>query len=100
MGPAKQKVKVPTVPSFISDELVKTLSADKQEYWANRKQGKRGQGDAPKLTKQIKTPDDVTIGFDNNGNMVAKTRAMRRRKPPTENKYTKATHSIKKARNK
>ena len=37
--------------------------------------------------------------FDNKGNVRVYNRAERRRKPPTNNWYTKATHQIKKIRN-
>lgn len=72
---------------------------DKETYWKNRKENKRGQGELV-LSKLVKTPEDITMGFDDDGKMYAKTRAMRRAKKPTLNIYTKATHAIKKARNK
>lgn len=41
-------------------------------------------------------PDEAKKSFDldNDGNLVYKNRAYRRRKPPTDNWYTKKTHSI------
>jgi len=36
--------------------------------------------------------------FDNDGNMVIKTRAARRQRPATDPKYTKSTHSLQLAR--
>lgn len=40
------------------------------------------------------------LHFDNDGNVYSRNRAARRNRPPTDNWYTKATHSIKKKRNK
>lgn len=96
MAPTKEKPKhVYQPPSWIDGKFVRTLSKDKQKYWATRIQGGAPK---PKATSPIKIPEDIVIGFDNSGRMVAKTRALRRQKLPTENKYTKSTHSIKKAR--
>lgn len=36
----------------------------------------------------------MTTRFDNEGNMVISNRAARRRRPATDPKYTKATHSL------
>lgn len=71
---------------------------DKETYWKNRKENKRAPD--PRSPKLLKTPTDIAMGFDDEGKMYAKTRAMRRAKKPTLNIYTKATHAIKKARNK
>lgn len=39
-----------------------------------------------------------TTRFDNDGNAVIENRAARRKRPVTDPKYTKATHSLKLAR--
>lgn len=36
----------------------------------------------------------MTTRFDNDGNMVIKNRAARRKRPASDPKYTKATHSL------
>jgi hypothetical protein len=101
MAPQKEKPKhVRKAPDFIDEALIATLSKDKQAYWNRRKEGKNGQDDIRPQPKVIKTPQDVTIGFNNEGQMVAKTRAVRRQKLPTNNTKTKKTHSIVKARSK
>jgi hypothetical protein len=89
VGPTKPKAKVPAVPDFIDDAVIAKLPKEKQEYWKNRKAGNRGQGIKAKLMKVFKTPKDIVMGFDNNGAMVAKTRAVRRKKKPTNNVHTK-----------
>lgn len=95
----EKKEKVPTVPSFIDDAFIATLPKEKQAYWANRKKGQRGMPNIRPQPKVVKV-SDTTIGFDNDGNMIAKSRAVRRRKLPSDPKYTKATHSLKKIRGK
>lgn len=102
MGPATtEKPKhVRQAPDFIDDALIATLPPEKQSYWANRKAGKNGNPDLTPKPTVFKTPDDVQIGFDNDGKMVTKTRAMRHRKPPTDVKDTKSTHAINKERQK
>lgn len=90
MAPTKEKPKhVYVAPEWIDQKFVKTLSKEKQAYWANRVLGKVGQGEPKNLTKVFKTPENITIGFDNNGQMVAKTREMRRQKLPADNTKTK-----------
>lgn len=99
MVPTAEKRKhVRKAPDFIDDKFIATLEKSKQDYWKRRKAGKNGQEDLRPKPKFIKEPQGITMGFDNEGQMVAKTRAMRRQKPATEAKYTKATHSVKKAR--
>lgn len=43
-------------------------------------------------------PEEKLTKFDNEGNIRIDNRAARRRKPPTDNKFTKANHKIKKER--
>lgn len=47
-------------------------------------------------------PEEARSSYmpDNNGNLVFKNRAYRRRKPPADNWFTKNTHQIKKKRDK
>lgn len=91
MGPANETKKkhVPTVPDFIDDAFIKTLSKEKQAYWKNRKVGKSGMPDLKPKPKVLSTPQDIQIGFDNDGKMVYKTRALRRRRLPSDNEHTK-----------
>jgi len=91
MGPVEQKTHVRQAPDWIDEKTVKSLPEEKQEYWRRRILGKNGQEKFNPKGKVIKTPEGMTVGFDNDGNMVAKNRALRRRKLPTENKYTKST---------
>lgn len=89
MVPTTEKPKhVYQPPAWIDEEFIKTLSEDKQKYWANRIQGKSGMGEAPK-PKVTPNTDGGQISFDNDGNMVVKTRAYRRKKPVRDNQYTK-----------
>lgn len=86
-------------PDWIDEEVIKTLSEEKQQYWANRILGNNGQGvklPEPKVFKE----SEVEVAFDNQGRMYAKTRAVRRTRPFGDNQYTKATHSLKLARKK
>lgn len=53
------------------------MAFDKKEYWKNRKDGKRGQGELEKLPSNAITQTG-TIGFTNSGEMVMKNRAYRR----------------------
>tara|TARA_B100001250_G_C19490080_1_gene652683 strand:+ start:315 stop:620 length:306 start_codon:yes stop_codon:yes gene_type:complete len=100
MAPETQKKERKYVPpSWIDEEFIKTLSPEKQKYWAYRIQGHPGQGPKPKKAEVKPTGKAVTY-FDNDGNMVTKNRAARRHKPASDPKYTKATHSLKKKRNK
>lgn len=41
-----------------------------------------------------------SLSLDNDGNVVFKNRAYRRKKQPTDNWYTKSTHQIQKKRDK
>lgn len=64
---------------------------NKDEYWKNREAKQRGQGMIIK-PKVVENPDSkAEIGFDNNGNMIAKNRAYRRRsiKLPGFNIFTR-----------
>lgn len=99
MAPTEKKERKYTPPSFIDEEFIKTLSPEKQQYWANRIVGNPGTGPKPKKS-EIKPTGDAATYFDNDGNMVVKNRLARRQKEPTDPMFTKATHSLKKARNK
>ena len=57
-------------------------------------QPSKGQEVYDKLPEEAKKSFDM----DNDGNLVYKNRAYRRRKPPTDNWETKKTHAIKKKR--
>lgn len=83
----KKRVYVP--PSWIDLEFIKTLSKDKQKYWANRIQGNPGQGIIKKQEKVVATPQGIGMSFNNAGEMVIRTREMRRQKPTFDNQYTK-----------
>lgn len=50
---------------------------DKEKYWKDRKDGKRGQGEEKKLRAK---PSDAEIGFSSDGSMIIKNRAWRRQK--------------------
>lgn len=52
------------------------------------------------LLEQIPAEARAKYAPDNDGNLVLKNRAYRRRKPPADNWYTKSTHQIKKKRDK
>lgn len=54
------------------------MKFDKELYWKNRQDGKRGQGVVEKLPANAITPDNARIGFTNDGELVAKNRAFRR----------------------
>lgn len=54
------------------------MAFDKKEYWKNRKDGKRGQGEEKKPVVVPNTDGNVEMGFDENGRLVAKTRAWKR----------------------
>lgn len=60
--------------------------------------------DPAKKSQEIldKMPEEARKKFtiDNDGNLTTKNRAYRRRKPPSDNKYTKNTHKLKKQREK
>lgn len=101
MTPTKPKPKhIRQAPDWIDEKTVKSLPPEKQYYWHRRLGGQNGQEDNRPKPTVFKTPDNITIGFDNEGRMVARTRAYRRKKVPTDNKYTKNTHAIQKARKK
>jgi hypothetical protein len=55
---------------------------NREEYWKNRKAGKRGQGsDSVAVPIEDYTPpDNAHLSFDNKGKIVAKNRAYRRQK--------------------
>ncbi len=80
-------------PAWIDEDFVKSLSPEKQVYWANRIQGVPGQGAKPPKA-EVKPSGDATTYFDNDGNMVTKNRAARRQAPASDPRYTKATHSL------
>lgn len=94
MAPTKQKERKYVPPSWINEEFVKSLPADKQTYWANRIQGHPGQGPKPKKA-ELKQTGEATTFFDNEGRMFTKNRAARRKRPATDPMYTKSTHSQK-----
>jgi len=98
MVPEKQKKEHKYVPpAWMDEKVIKTLSPEKQQYWANRILGKKGQGEPPK-PKYTEDHGGATTYSDNEGNMVVKNRAARRRRPITPPYYTKSTHSLKKLR--
>ena len=98
MMPAKEKVERKYVPpTWIDEKFIKTLTEEKQEYWANRILGKTGQGVKIPKPKVFKA-SEATISFDNNGNEIVHNRANRRNRPANDPKYTKATHSLKLSR--
>lgn len=51
-----------------------------------------------KLLDELPKDKRMKLELDNNGNIVSNNRAYRRNKPPTDNWFTKATHSIRKKR--
>lgn len=57
------------------------MSFDKNEYWKNRKEGKRGQSVETSVTElaDATLPQGANVGFDNDGNMVLRNRAYRRK---------------------
>ncbi len=55
------------------------LMFDKNEYWKNRKQNKRGQGIEKPWNKVYKA-SEVQIQFDDKGNMISMPRYIRRNK--------------------
>lgn len=71
------------------------MAFDKDKYWKNRKEGKRGQGELPK--PQITESGDAERGFDNAGNIIVKNRAFRRRRIrlPGDNLFTQKTKTKK-----
>lgn len=85
-------------PSWIDQKIVETLSKEKQQYWANRILGRPGQDNKPKLEGKVIKESEVTISFNNDGEMVVHNRAARRQRPFTPPFYTKSTHSLKKLR--
>ncbi len=72
------------------------MAFDKDKYWKNRKEGKRGQGELPK-PQITPTDNEAERSFDNEGNMVIKNRAYRRRRIrlPGDNLFTKSTKTKK-----
>lgn len=85
-------------PSWIDQELIKTLPEDKQDYWANRTAGWRGQGEKFDPVVATHPNEKVQTSFDNAGNIIVHNRDSRRNRPLKFNIFTKATHSIKKER--
>jgi hypothetical protein len=55
---------------------------------------------AEKYLKQIPEEARKKLTIDNEGNLVSNNRAMRRKKPPADNWYTKNTNRIQKKRKK
>lgn len=55
------------------------MEFDKKQYWKNRKEGMRGQGETPSLIVGAK-PSGVSISFTNSGELIASNRAYRRRR--------------------
>jgi hypothetical protein len=68
------------------------MAFDKDKYWENRKAGKRGQGTIPR-PKTVDTDNGAERGFDNDGNIIIKNRAYRRRRIrlPGDNQFTQKT---------
>lgn len=98
MMPTKTKVEHKYVPpSFIKEEIIKELSPEKQQYWANRVLGNNGQGVVAPKAKVFKE-SGATISFNNAGEMVVHNRASRRQRPATDPQFTKATNWMVKAR--
>lgn len=91
MAPTTEKPKhVYEPPQWIADIDTKKLPADKAAYWENRK---KGVGQSVKLKPKVVQADnpEVQMGFDSEGNMYAKTRAVRRQQPPSDPSKTKKT---------
>lgn len=57
----------------------KNKEFDKEAYWKRREENKRGQGAEDKSIVGIKS-SEVSIGFTNDGTLVAQNRAWRRQK--------------------
>jgi hypothetical protein len=57
------------------------MTFDKDKYWENRKEGKRGQGEVALAPAKgvTKLPENAQISFTNDGSMVINNRAYRRR---------------------
>jgi len=55
------------------------MTFDKKLYWSNRNSGKRGQGEVPKIPQNSIVPDTATVGFTNDGQLIIKNRAFRRK---------------------
>lgn len=83
-----------STPLLELSERLKNTTPEKREYWLNRLGGKPGTPDLRPKPKVFKVPQDIVMGFDNDGNMVAKTREMRRKKKPYDVKFTKNTWSM------
>jgi hypothetical protein len=60
----------------------------KEEYWKNRKAGKRGQGEYPKTVAdaRVTTPGNFV---SNGGSMINVNRAAARQKSPSDPQLTK-----------
>lgn len=51
---------------------------NKEEYWKNREEGKRGQGDEDISLPTLIKPSGITITFNDVGQMVVQNRKYRR----------------------
>lgn len=97
---ASAETKIRTVPDFLDStplmefvERLKNTTPEKREYWLNRLGGKRGIPDTRPEPKVFMV-SPTTIGFDNDGKMVPKSRYVRRHRKPSDNKNTKNTWSM------
>lgn len=54
------------------------MTFDKDKYWANRKEGIRGQGKPATPLSENVVPETQAIGFTNDGKLIVKNRAYRR----------------------
>ena len=54
------------------------MAFNKEEYWKNRQEGKRGQGVDVTVAPAPVVPDTATIGFTEDGHLTIKNRAFRR----------------------
>lgn len=73
------------------------MTFDKEAYRKRRKEGKRGQGEAPPEVVNIR-PSEAQISFSNDNQMVLNNREYRRRnyKLPSDRPATKKTKRKKK----
>lgn len=62
------------------------VSFDKQKYWDNRKDGKRGQGVDITVAPAPAVPDSAVIGFSDDGKLIVKNRAFRRQRTKIHSK--------------
>lgn len=54
------------------------MAFDKETYWKNRKDGKRGQGVDVTVAPATIAPDTATVGFTEDGQLTIKNRKFRR----------------------